>query len=376
MEANQTTLDYRVEHSKFIIGSNRAGSGNLLDWSTGLAFDHHRGHLFVADRNNHRVQVFSTDQDGSLVGSFGSPGDQPGQLTNPWGIAIDYEYERIFITDQGNNRVQVWSLRDHSFLSCIGACGTGDLEFRYPEAITIDRHRRRAIIADTFNNRLQVLSLSDLSFLFAIGKQGHQPGEFYHPSGVAIDHERDRLIVVDINHNRIQVLSANDGSFLFSVGSEGSRLGQLMNPQGTCIDNQGRIIVADNINGRLQAFTPEGHAISALGYLPAMPWCVAFDEHRGLIGFSAGNQVHVIRANQWLADTYTWRPDLHRYAPESFKQAVFTLALIRSLVHESPLSMLPNELLFEILTMIGCEATGSRQSAAARSKSKGQCLLS
>jgi len=61
----------------------------------------------------------------------------------------------------------------------------------------------------------------------------------------------------------------------------------------------------------------------------------------------------VIGANQWLADTFTWRPDLHRYAPSSIKQAVSTMTMIRSLVDErSAMSMIPNELLFEIFSFL------------------------
>jgi len=79
---------------------------------------------------------------------------------------------------------------------------------------------------------------------------------------------------------------------------------------------------------------------------------VAFDEHRGLIAFSAGHRVHVIGANQWLASTFTWRPDRHRHAPSWIKQAVSAMTMIRSLVDESAMSMIPNELLFEIFSFL------------------------
>jgi len=61
----------------------------------------------------------------------------------------------------------------------------------------------------------------------------------------------------------------------------------------------------------------------------------------------------VIGDNQWLADTFTWRPDRHRYAPSWMKQAVSTMTMIRSLVDEcSAMSMIPNELLFEIFSYL------------------------
>jgi len=63
--------------------------------------------------------------------------------------------------------------------------------------------------------------------------------------------------------------------------------------------------------------------------------------------------VHVIGANQWLADTFAWRVDRHRYAPSSIKQAISTMTMIRSLVDESnAMSMIPNELLFEIFSFL------------------------
>jgi len=339
---------------KLSIGTKEQGDADgLLALPRGLVFDHHRGLLLVADTHNHRVQVFSCDDDGfSLVSKFGKYGDQPGQFHKPWGLAIDHDHDRILITDNGNHRVQSWSLSEQSFVSCIGHHGSGDLEFYYPQDIAIDKHHHRIVIVDYFNHRLVFLSSIDLSFLFSVGKHGSQPGEFDWPMGIAIDGDRHRIIVSDFKNHRVQVLSLIDGSFLFEFGSQGNQPCQLNNPQGLCIDNQGRIIVADHVNHRLQSFTHEGHHISSFDCGFEMPSAVAFDEHRGLIAFTAGNRVHVIGANQWLADTkFAWRPDRHRYAPSWMKQAILTMTMIRSLVDEcSAMSMIPNELLFEIFS--------------------------
>jgi len=354
-EMEDDTLD-RDARIKLSIGTKQGGDADgLFDYPSGLVFDHHRGLLLVVDTSNHRMQVFSCDDDDgcSLVSKFGEEGNQPGQFYYPLGLAIDHDHDRILVTDADNHRVQSWSLSDQSFLSCIGHRGSGDLAFKYPQGIAIDKHHRRIIIADTYNHRLVFLSLINLSFLFSIGKQGSQPGEFYLPTGVAIDDDRHRIIVCDCDNHRVQVLSSIDGSFLLEFGSEGDQPGQLNNSQGVCIDNQGRIIVADTDNNRLQSFTHEGHHISSFDCAIEKPWAVALDEHRGLIAFTAGNRVHVIGANQWLADTFTWRPDRHRHAPSWMKQAVSTMTMIRSLVDEcSAMSMIPNELLFEIFSFL------------------------
>ena len=209
------------------------------------------------------------------------------------------------------------------------------------------------IIVDSNNHRLVFLSSIDLSFLFEIGTKGSQPGEFEFLNCIAIDEDRHRIIVSDTYNHRVQVLSSIDGSFLFEFGSKGDQPCEFKSPQGVCIDNHDRIIVADTNNARLQSFTHEGHHISSFDCGNERPRAVAFDEHRGLIAFSAGHRVHVIGANQWLPRTFTWRPDLHRYAPSSMKQTVSTMTMIRSLVDEwSAMSMIPNELLFEIFSFL------------------------
>ena len=340
---------------KLSIGTEQDGDADgLFNSPSGLVFDHHRGLLLVSDFYNHRVQVFSCDDDdgGSFVSKFGEKGNQPGQFTYPFGLAIDHDHDRILVVDRGNDRVQSWSLSEQSFVSCAGQQGSGDLEFYHPQGIAIDKHHHRIVIADAHNNRLVFLSSIDLSFLFSIGKHGSQPGEFYCPVGIAIDDDRHRIIVADSFNARVQVLSSIDGSFLFEFGSRGDQPGQFKHPLGLCIDNQGRIIVADNYNNRLQSFTHEGHHISSFD-CGSEPYGVAFDEHRGLIAFSADHRVHVIGANQWLPGTFTWRPDCHRYAPSWIKRTVSTMTMIRSVVDESSaMSMIPNELLFEIFSFL------------------------
>jgi len=351
MEDDALDRDARI---KLSIGTKQPGNADgQFNLPSGLVFDHHRGLLLVTDCWNHRVQVFSCDDDddGSFVSKFGEEGHQPGKFKNPDSIAIDHDHDRILITDRCNHRVQSWSLSEQSFLSCIGHRGSRDLEFHSPQGIAIDKHHRRIVIADSNNNRLVFLSLIDLSFLFSIGKRGSRPGEFNCPTGIAIDDDRHRIIVCDCGNHRVQVLSSIDGSFLLMFGSLGDQPCQFYYPHGVCIDNQGRIIVPDNYNHRLQSFTHEGHHISSFDCRSENPYAAAFDEHRGLIAFTASHRVHVIGANQWLADTFTWRPDRHRHAPSWMKQAVSTMTMIRSVVDEcSAMSMIPNELLFEIFS--------------------------
>ena len=345
---NIPSSDTRI---KFSIGCEQSDTPEgLMVCQMSLAFDTERELLYVCDCGNHQVQVFSS-KDGSFVSSIAGRGDTHRILRAPVALAIDHEHGRIFVTEQ--HRLQVISLEDHSLLTDVERRSAPELLIWDPRGIAIDKHHRRIIISDTDNHRLVFLSLVDLSFLFATAQhRGVAPGVLNAPTGVAIDHDRHRIIVTDSENHRVQVLSSIDGSFLFEFGSKGDQPGQLNNPQGLCIANQGRIIVADYYNRRLQSFTHEGHHISSFQH-DSTCLGVAFDEHRGLIAFTTSKRVHVIGANQWLPNTFTWRPDRHRYAPSWIKQAVSTMTMIRSVVDDSAsISMIPNELLFEIFSFL------------------------
>jgi len=76
---------------------------------------------------------------------------------------------------------------------------------------------------------------------------------------------------------------------------------------------------------RLATPPPKEHYIAHFAAVPIAS-CIrrASRSHRLLGrggGGGGGGRGHVIGANQWLADTFTWRPDLHRYAPAWITEA-------------------------------------------------------
>ena len=65
------------------------------------------GELYVADGyGNARVHRF--DAEGRLLGSWGEPGSGPGQFNLPHGIAVDRR-GRVYVADRENSRVQIFS---------------------------------------------------------------------------------------------------------------------------------------------------------------------------------------------------------------------------------------------------------------------------
>ncbi len=72
--------------------------------ATGVATDGAR--IYVADFENHRIQVFASD--GSLLGFFGRQGVGRGELDLPTDLDVGPD-GRIYVVDFGNDRIQVFS---------------------------------------------------------------------------------------------------------------------------------------------------------------------------------------------------------------------------------------------------------------------------
>ena len=75
-----------------------------FDSPVGLAIDGD-GNVYVADRENHRIQVF--DLQGRFLCKWGTKGDGDGQFNTPEGLVIDGD-GNVHVTDFGNGRVQVF----------------------------------------------------------------------------------------------------------------------------------------------------------------------------------------------------------------------------------------------------------------------------
>jgi DNA-binding beta-propeller fold protein YncE len=99
------------------------------------------GQLYVADGyGNARVHRFS--KDGTLLGSWGEPGAGPGQFHVVHGIAVDSE-GMVYVADRENSRIQIFSEEGkyagvwtdvarpcQIFIDKVGLCYVAELGFR------------------------------------------------------------------------------------------------------------------------------------------------------------------------------------------------------------------------------------------------------
>jgi len=98
---------------------------------------------------------------------------------------------------------------------------------------------------------------TDPSLISIIKGYNDSDGLINSPYGVTID-KSDRIIIADNINNRIQVFD-NNGKFLFKFGSAGNIDGTFEHPSGVTVNDKGEIFVNDFHNYRVQVFDNNGN---------------------------------------------------------------------------------------------------------------------
>jgi DNA-binding beta-propeller fold protein YncE len=248
-------------------GLDGEGAGAMNE-PQGLAFGP-EGNLFVADKENNRIDVFSPE--GTFLRAFGKgvnasggdvcttacePGDSTGvagALDGPTGIAADAG--ALYVSDYGNGRIDVFSpagtfLRafgkdvnpsggDVCTTECKGALVGPDAGMiRLPLAVAVGPGDE-IVVADSANNRISVFSPAG-TFVRAFGKGVSTGGG--------------------------DVCTTGTGCKAGAEGSvAGAVAGALWNPSGIIAGPAGTLFVAEQPSNRVSEFTVGGDFIRAFG---------------------------------------------------------------------------------------------------------------
>ena len=102
------------------------------------------------------------------------------------------------------------------------------------------------------------------NFLRKIGSQGTNSGQFKYPAGVSLLNDNEILIADQLNH-RIQHINIQTGTVVISFGKYGAREGEFKYPLDVCLDDEGRIVVTEYSNNRILVLSKEGETISIFG---------------------------------------------------------------------------------------------------------------
>lgn len=150
--------------------------------------------------DNDRIQKFSPD--GQFITAWGSHGDRPGQLIRPQGLELDGR-GHLWVADACNHRVQVLDVtcEPPKLVACWGQFGTRPGQLRFPYGICLDR-QGHVYLSEFGNHRVSKFT-EEGEFVASWGTSGRGEGQLYQPWGVARD-SRGRLFVLDTYNHRVQ----------------------------------------------------------------------------------------------------------------------------------------------------------------------------
>jgi sugar lactone lactonase YvrE len=165
------------------------------------------GNLYVADRYNHRVQVF--DQDGNFIRQFGNYGSGNGEFNELTGIHVTPD-GKVYVSEWGNNRVQVFDAQG-KFIRSMGQAGSGEGQLSGPHGVTVDNDGNVYVVEHN-NARVSVFK-PDGTYLRQWGSSGSADGQFQGVIAICRTPDNKIAVLERDGERRIQIFDTT-GKFL------------------------------------------------------------------------------------------------------------------------------------------------------------------
>ncbi|XP_019626341.1 PREDICTED: uncharacterized protein LOC109471456 [Branchiostoma belcheri] len=257
-----------------------------------------KGRIIVADKWNHRVQLF--DINGTWESEIS---------TRKWGSARPSSVVfcslsppgDVLVTCTGIGKMLQLSLSSKVFskLSLAGCRGVAALD-----------GGRTLFISEQENNTVHILTRAKnpADEKVAYNTTNKLKGPFYKPQNVNTD-GLSNIYVSDIGDRTVKVLD-KEGYMKGTIGKDILRY-----PTGVCVDKEGNIIVSDMVKNTLEIFASDGHHLNTLipeqGGLKAPQEIALTPDGTKLVVVDRGNdRVRVYRYNQGGEDHVLTNKDI------------------------------------------------------------------
>ncbi|KAI8491345.1 hypothetical protein Bbelb_309780 [Branchiostoma belcheri] len=275
------------------------GKFNLV---SGLAFSS-TNEIFVADKWNRRIQVFSMK--GVFLRSFDTGNKKPrdiamDQTDTLWVLLTDVP--KNILRRSNKNSINRYSKEGRVLekFMCAAPLSFTDkfaLDTLSDDIIMIRRVKKAKVKKSGSAGRFNKDSCT---------LQPFRPEELMlmkWPSNVAVDKEGNIYITEEQNH---KVLTYDkNGTYIGCFGCKGDESSNHLNsPVGICVDSLGRIIVADKDNNRVEMFTAEGEYIRTIANIKR-PKRVAIGREGQLVECHMTSSVSTSELQFWQI---YWRP--------------------------------------------------------------------
>lgn len=228
------------------------GVGNLRK-PMGLGGDG-QGTVYVADASGARVVAF--DRDGTYLRAYG--GEQ--LLLNPVDVAVDPAHDLLHVVDSYLHQVVSFSIESGEVVHRIGK-DLDDLAAKREARAGVWEGGSHGAQAD--EELAEPPSHAGTQPRDLVGNRGDGPGEFRYPAFVAVAPD-GTLYVSDQMNFRVQAFSP-EGAYLRQIGKIGRTPGSFSRPKGVGVDSAGHLYVADGLFNNVQVFDAEGQLLLVFG---------------------------------------------------------------------------------------------------------------
>ncbi|XP_078584919.1 uncharacterized protein LOC144867027 [Branchiostoma floridae x Branchiostoma japonicum] len=271
------------QSQRMTFGGEGTGTGKFKEPCGVTVSD--EGDIFVADRLNQRIQVFTLQ--GTFVRQFPTV-VSGGEKMYPNDVAMDGVGNLWVVGGKGSAYFAMKYNKQGRVLRKFDLQKTG-----WDRGVAVDTRRNHILITQTTgdvdNPHGEVLVFRPDGTL--VGAVGQQQG-MECPQYITVDGEGNTLVSDYGNHC---VYAYNeDGQFLFQFGGEGRGEGQLWQPHGICTDRAGNIIVADWGNSRVEMFDKTGKFLKNVTTDILYPRAVAMETQRQLVVTNNNHKVSIL----------------------------------------------------------------------------------
>ena len=280
------------------------------------------GNLYVSDPA--RNQLIARTPDGRLLLRRVFP-------TQPHPIAVDDQTGRpltFYVGERSSGRVTAYSADWEPLLEL----GQGAGEFVSANGIAVEPDTGTLYVVDSGADLVKIFA-PDGTLLGSFGGHGSAAGTFDFPAAITIDPWRQEVLVADQLNYRIQIFDL-DGNFICRLGNAGrsspgcqffcnwDRL--FTTPQGIAVDADGRIYVADAAEGRVRVVDRDGTALGEIATFGQgtdrlrVPVDLVIDAHGRLFVSDSNNSRLAMYGLETFTDPEVFAPADAVFAPDPF----------------------------------------------------------
>ena len=292
-----------TENNKIIriVNGAVAGEIKIKDFYPASVAVDRNGALWTLDKK--KARIVKLDESGNILFSFGTSGSHNGEFDDAEDFAIS-STGLILVADRGNHRIQVFS-NDGVFLKELRSDASGKLVD--PAAIVLDPQdiiyvldKGRSVIS-TYSPQLESLGI--------IGKSAGKAAIFNKPA--ALMTTQDELFVLD--SSEVKVFSSK-GQYVRSFATNGKNPGELDDPIAIVATGNTTFAISERGNKRVQTFstlykpfapaelTAQGaiHAVELHWTGSAMPYVKQYRIYRSQAQNTGFVQIATSNTNQYL----------------------------------------------------------------------------